>query len=48
MRVGLTNFSDVQCICFLPLISDLHLQAREIMDTGTVEIISAPGGVKGK
>ena len=32
------------CSCFPPLISDLHLQAREIMDTGTVGIITAPGG----
>lgn len=46
--MGLSNFFDVRCSCFLPLISDLHLQAGEIMDTGTVEIITAPGGAKGK
>lgn len=38
----------VWCSCFLPLISRLHLQARETVDTGTVEIISAPGRFKGK
>ena len=43
LTCSLSDFFDAQ-----PLISDLHLQAGQIMDTGTVEMITAPGGVRGE
>lgn len=50
-RAALSNFFDAphysgeDAAVFLGLISDVNQQAREITDTGTVGIVTAPGRV---